>query len=177
MKPVAEIIHPEAIFDEANPCWYVVQTKVRAEGRVGTRLTSRNIETFLPQIENLRRRRHPRIEPLFPGYLFVRLILSPATLDAVRWTPGVRRLLGVGDSPVPVDEQVIGTIRSGINSEGYIRPAVPFAPGDRVRIAEGPMAGLYGILERPASRAYRVRILLEVMHVLVDLDWRLLETD
>ncbi len=95
----------------------------------------------------------------------------------MRWTPGVRRLLGVGDSPVPVDEQMIGTIRSRLSLEGVVRVGVPFARGDRVRIVEGPMAGLCGILERPTSRANRVRILLEILHVLVELDWRLLEAD
>jgi len=165
------------ILNEAQPNWYVAQTKAWTEGRVEARLASRSIETFLPRIENPRRRRRSQVEPLFPGYLFIHLTMSPATLDVVRWTPGVRRLLGAGDSPLPLDEQVIATIRSRLGEEGFIRVGLPFAPGDRVRIVEGPMAGLYGILERPAPRANRVRILLDLLHVPVELDWRLLEAE
>jgi transcriptional antiterminator RfaH len=160
-----------------QPSWYVVQTKTWAEGRVEARLVSRSIETFLPRIENPRRRRPPPIEPLFPGYLFVHLTLSQNLLDIVRWTPGVRRLLGSGEFPLPLDEQVITTIRSRLGEEGFIRVGLLFVPGDRVRIAEGPMAGLCGILERLVSRANRVRVLLDLMHVPVELDWRLLEAE
>jgi transcriptional antiterminator RfaH len=157
--------------------WYVVQTKPQSERLVESKLGARSIEAFLPRIENPRRHGPARIEPLFPCYLFVHLDRRPADLSAVRWTPGVRRILSTGDEPVPVDEQVIGTIRSRLGEEGVVRLGPPFGPGDRVRITEGPMAGLCGILVRFASRAKRVRVLLDLLHVPVEIDWYLLEKD
>ncbi len=157
--------------------WYVVQTKPQSERRVEAKLAFRSVETFLPRIENPSRRGLVRIEPLFPGYLFVHVDRLPASLDAVRWTPGVRRILSAGGEPAPLDDQVINTIRSRLGEEGFVRVGLPFGPGDQVRITDGPMAGLSGILERLTSRAGRVRVLLGLLQIPVEIDWYLLESD
>ena len=154
--------------------WYVVQTKPQSEPLVESKLTARRIEAFLPRLENPRPHGLVLIEPLFPCYLFVRLDRRPAALDAVRWTPGVRRILSTGEEPAPLDEQVIITIRSRLNDNGVVRMGLPFGPGDRVRITEGPMAGLSGVLERFTSRAKRVRVLLDLLRAPVEMDWFLL---
>ncbi len=159
--------------------WYVVQTKPQSEPLVEAKLTARSIEVFLPRIENPRRHGFARIEPLFPCYLFVRLDRRPAALSAARWTPGVRRILSTGDEPALLDDQVISKIRSRVGEQGFIRLGLPFGPGDRVRVTEGPMAGLSGILERFTSRAKRVRVLLDLLQVPVpvEIDWSLLEKE
>lgn len=157
--------------------WYVVQTKPQSEPLVEAKLAARSIEAFLPRIENPHRHGVVRIEPLFPCYLFVHIDRRPAALSAVRWTPGVRRILSTGDEPAPLDDQVIGTIRSRLGDQGFIRLRLPFGPGDRVRITEGPMAGLSGILERFTSRAKRVRVLLDLLQAPVEIDWYLLEIE
>ncbi len=154
--------------------WYVVQTKPQSEPLVASRLTSKGIETFLPRIEIPRRHGLEHIEPLFPCYLFVHLGRQPTALSAVRWTPRVRRILSTGDEPAPLDDQVVTTIRARLNDEGVIRMGLPFGPGDRVRITEGPMAGLSGVLERFTSRAKRVRVLLDLLRAPVEMDWYLL---
>lgn len=157
--------------------WYVVQTKPWEEERVLARLGCRGIEVFLPRVEAPRRRRGPRIEPLFPGYVFARFVLEPIPWGVVRWTPGVRRLLGSEDGPMPVPPDVVDIIRARIGDAGYIRIGIPFESGDRVRITEGPMAGLRGILDRYTSRAGRVRVLLDLLGMAVEVDWRLLEAE
>lgn len=43
-------------------------------------------------------------------------------------------------------------------------------PGRRVRFTSGPLAHLEGILERPASRADRVRVLLELGNMSVSVE-------
>src|SRR3990172_11920290 len=79
----------------ADSDWYVIQAKPRQEGRVVRHLALAALPTFLPFIEVTRRRRSVRaacLEPLFPGYLFIRLAplhREPAAWHTVRWTPGV----------------------------------------------------------------------------------------
>lgn len=147
--------------------WYAVHTKPRQEDRVSSRLGEHGLDVFLPKVHVRRRRRGcgmSLIEPLFPGYLFVAVTLTPDVWNAVRWAPGVRAILGCDGVPSPVPDEPIALIKRHLAADGVIRPKEAFAPGDRVRIKDGPCAGLIGIMERHASRAGRVRVLLSMLH-------------
>ncbi|MDR7470924.1 MAG: transcription termination/antitermination NusG family protein [Armatimonadota bacterium] len=154
---------------QAVPAWYAVEVKRYCESRVVRHLALRAVPSFLPFIEVTRRnggRRLSRLEPLFPGYLFVHvppLRSDPRVWHIVRWSPGVRSILGSGGIPVPVPEEVIGAIQERVGELGYIKPGLRFSPGARVRILNGPLQGLEAIFDRPMSRAGRVRILLELL--------------
>ena len=144
--------------------WFVVQTKAREEGGVRKRLAKDDFVTFLPQILVRRRhgsRRWQALEPLFPCYLFTRFRLELPAWSRIQWTPGVRRLLG-GETPVPVDEDVVAYLQFRTGEHGYIVPGRTLAPGTRVRFTEGPFDMLEGIIDRAVSRDDRVRVLLRL---------------
>lgn len=153
----------------AESDWYVIQVKPRQEGRVVRHLAFAALPTFLPFIEMTRRRRSVRaacLEPLFPGYLFIRLAplhREPAPWDTVRWTPGVSRILAVGATPVPVPEEFVAEIEKRTNELGFVRLASPLVNGARVRVRSGPFEDLEAVFDRPLSRAGRVRVLLQLM--------------
>src|SRR5215469_9244929 len=152
-----------------DTAWYTVQSKRHNEARVTRHLAGRFIRTFLPLVETVRRRAGIRcagLEPLFPGYVFVQLgplSLCPDHWDFVRWSPGVRQILGVAGQPVPVPDEVIHAIQTRTQELGYVRPGHRFASGERVRFRWGPMNGLEAILDRPASRTGRVQVLLALL--------------
>ncbi len=180
--PPKHMLNPPASPDltslEANQGfmdWYVVRTKPWRERGVESCLTRHQIETFLPRLRKAARNGAGRVEPLFPGYVFARFKLNPQVFDRVRWTPGVRCVLGTESGPTPVDERVIRAIVSRADEWGVITAGLPFTPGDRVRVADGPLAGLVGIFERPTSRAERARVLLDLLAAHVEIDWRLLD--
>ncbi len=149
--------------------WYAVQVKRHNERRGELQLTLRGIPVLLPFIEVVRRYRTRRVallEPLFPGYLFAHvetMDAAPERWQALRWAPGVRRVLGTSDVPTPVDDCVIDAIRERTRELGFVRPVLGHVPGSRVRIRGGPMAGLEAVLDRQMSRAGRVRVLLELL--------------
>src|SRR3990170_6863014 len=103
-----------AVGAAADSDWYVIQVKPRQEGRVVRHLALSALPAFLPFIEVTRRRRSmrtPCLEPLFPGYLFIRLAplhREPRAWHTVRWTPGVSRILTAGETPVPVPADFVG---------------------------------------------------------------------
>jgi transcriptional antiterminator RfaH len=156
--------------ESVGAAWFAVQTKRYDEQRVIQHLDAKSIRAFLPLIESCRRRngsRGPaRLEPLFPGYLFVAMQspdVDPAHWHIVRWTPGVRRILGAEGMAVPVPLEAIETIRARVSALGFVRLGIRFIPGARVRISSGPLAGLEAIFDRPTSRDGRVRVLLELL--------------
>ncbi|MDQ7818926.1 MAG: transcription termination/antitermination NusG family protein [Armatimonadota bacterium] len=158
-----------------DPRWYVLQTKPRQEDRVSAFLHLRapSVEVFLPRIEVVRRhagRRYTVVEPLFPSYLFLWTPLTPATWDAVRWTPGALRILGDGERPVEVPEEMVQVIQDRVRPLGFVRVGLDLRPGERVRIRTGPFAGLEAIFERPTSRRDRVRVLLQLLGTLTPLE-------
>jgi transcriptional antiterminator RfaH len=160
--------------------WYVIHTKPRAEEKAASFLGQRAITTFLPRLLVHRRhgsRRRQTLEPLFPGYLFARCQPEPEWIDRIRWTPGVRRVLGNEEAPTPVPEEVVTFLQDREGGRGFIEAGSRFSPGIRVRFTGGPLVHLEGIIERPTSRADRVRILLELLdrQVSVEVDTAALE--
>src|SRR5262252_8505194 len=112
---------------EENQGWYAVQVKRYEEHRVVHRLAMRAIPTFLPLLEAFRRRGRAaaRLEPLFPGYLFVQLptlAADPGQWHIARWTPGVRRILGTEGIPVPMPAAAMDIIRAQVEEFGFVRP-------------------------------------------------------
>lgn len=149
--------------------WYVLKAKPRQELRVIThlRLRADGLDTFLPKIETVRRREGRRcamLEPMFPGYLFVRMRLTPRSWNVVRWTPGVNGVLGDGQFPIAVPDDVIETIWQRVADLGFARVGIHLLPGTRVRVTTGTFAGLEGIFERHVSRSGRVRVLMEMLN-------------
>lgn len=149
--------------------WYAVRAKRGREARVVAYLTPRGVGTLLPLLEVVRRYRTRRLtllEPLFPGYLFVHVPpahADPRTYDRVRWTPGVRAVLGTEDGPVPVPDEVIAAIQARVGELGFVRPRRGYDRGARVRFLRGPLEGLEAVFDRPMSRAGRVRVLLDLL--------------
>lgn len=154
-------------------CWFAVQTKLRSEQRVLAYLRHPEIATFLPRLRVRHRhgsRRWEALEPLFPCYLFARFRPEPDTLGKVRWTPGVRRLLGDGERPIPVPDDVVHYLMERTGERGYIVADVGMTPGTKVRFLTGSFALLEGIIERRASGSNRVRVLLQILNATVPVE-------
>jgi transcriptional antiterminator RfaH len=156
-----------ATAEDDGTAWYVVHTKPRQEDRVVSWIRLRAaLPTFCPKLAILRRRGARRVtlvEPLFPSYLFVRMTLDASCWDAVRWAPGVRRILGAEDTPSPVPPEAVRLLRARCGEDGIVRHGPQWRRGETVRVVRGPFEGLVGILDRPATRTHRVRVLLQLL--------------
>jgi transcription antitermination factor NusG len=127
--------------------WFALQIRSRYEKIAATLLCGKGYELFLPVYKS-RRRWSDRIKelevPLFPGYLFCRF--NPLDRLPILVTPGVIQVVGIGKSPVPVDDAEIAAIQTAVQS-GLPRQPWPFLQiGQRVRVECGPLCGLEGIL-------------------------------
>src|SRR5713101_1140713 len=127
--------------------WFALQVRNRYENIVTAHLSGKGYESFLP-LYMCRRRwsdRFKEIEcPLFPGYVFCRL--NPLDRLPILIIPGVSLIVGMGKTPVAIDEIEIAAIQAAVKS-GLPSQPWPFVQiGQRVRIEHGPLCGLEGVL-------------------------------
>jgi transcriptional antiterminator RfaH len=143
--------------------WFVVRSKPRREEYAQRQLIRRGVETFLPRIaERARSRVEPVVNPLFPGYLFARVDLE-TQYTAVIWTPGVHSMVAFGGAPAPLEPQVIEFLQKRCGGQGLIVATPHFEAGQEVRVVDGPLAGLHGIVQERVSGRARVRVLMELL--------------
>lgn len=150
---------------EESRTWFVVQTNPREEEKALRGLMEKGFEIFFPRIKVVRYWRlkpAEAVRPLFPSYLFARFT-HPRDYPYVLWTRGVKRVVGAGDEPVPVPDEVIETIRDQMDDDGLVRVGRRLKPRDMVRIKSGPFKGLLALFERELDDNGRVEILLQVL--------------
>ena len=146
--------------------WYAVHAKARQEHLALEHLRRQHYASYLPLIRLHKRRRsgwEEVTEPLFPGYLFVRLDTRRDNTAPIRSTRGVIGLVRFGGSLRPVPEGLVEQLLAApADPEGAIREAHLFQAGDRVEIVVGPLAGLQAIFLAPTGQQ-RAHLLLELM--------------
>jgi transcription antitermination factor NusG len=129
--------------------WYAIQVASRCEKAVSDGLTSRGVMGFLPLFRS-RRRWSDRFQdvdlPLFPGYLFCRLDIQNRLPVLV--IPGVVRIVGLGKTPIPVDDDEVEALQVVVNSGLLMRPWPFLKVGQTVKIEDGPLRNITGILTR-----------------------------
>jgi transcription antitermination factor NusG len=161
--------------ENINYPWYALRVRSRFEHTVATHLQGRRYESLLP-LYKCRRRwsdRFKEIElPLFPGYVFCQFnLLNRLPILSI---PGVVHVVGVGKTPLPVDESEIAAIQAAVKSGLPSQPWPFLQVGHRVRIEYGPLCGLEGILLDFRGRqrlVISVTLLQRSVAVLVDGAW------
>jgi transcription antitermination factor NusG len=141
--------------------WYAVHTRSRHEKQVDLFLSERGVETFLPLVHTLSRRRDRKKYvdiPLFPGYLFV--FAEKERLYDVKYTRGVTRIIGTDlGVPTPIPDRQIQDIKSVMETEVQLDPFPYLKKGRMVRVKLGPLKGMEGILvERKGHYKLVIRI-------------------
>ena len=129
---------------------------------MATVLQRRGLEIYLPEIEAPKASLKRKSEPFFPCYLFLKIDFDAVSLSQVQWTSGLRRVLTVGDRPVPISNEVIDFIRRKLGEikANSGRSVHPFKAGDTVRITDGPFRDILAIFEGPTTPSERVQVLL-----------------
>jgi transcription termination/antitermination protein NusG len=155
--------------------WFAVRVRSNCEHITVSALRDRGYEEFLPTYRRGGRflnRMTDRALPLFPGYLFARF--DPNSRLPILQIPAVLHILGIGQTPVPVDAAEIAAIQAMIASGLPIEPWPFLKVGERILIEQGPLAGLEGILvsaRKNCRVVASVSLLQRSVAVEIDREW------
>lgn len=156
--------------------WYVITTYVGHEANVKEKLEARTesmgmqeniFRVIIPETTEVEIKdgvKKEKTKKMFPGYVFVEMVMSDEAWYAVRNTPGVTGFIGSsgkGAKPTPLLPQEIdrilvnmGMSRVDIESELKV--------GDKVSIVDGPFKGMLGTVDTIDMENNRLNVLIDL---------------
>ncbi|MFJ8626274.1 transcription termination/antitermination protein NusG [Kitasatospora sp. NPDC093550] len=167
--------------------WYVIHTYAGYENRVKQNLEQRavslNVEEYIfqaevPQEEVVQIKNGDRKtirQNKLPGYVLVRMDLTPESWGVVRNTPGVTGFVGNAYDPYPLTlDEVVKMLapdveRQAAKEAGKASPVRPvevqvldFEVGDSVTVTDGPFATLQATINEINPDSKKVKGLVEI---------------
>jgi transcriptional antiterminator RfaH len=150
----------------SEPAWFCLRSRTKGEHLAATQVARQHgLEVFCPR---LRFRRNTRrgpvwfVEALFPGYFFARF--SPMLhLRDVLHTQGVTGIVEFGDSPTEVGGADIAALRGLMDDQDLRVLEDSITEGTATELVTGPFRGLEVVVTRVLPSRDRVRILLEFL--------------
>lgn len=155
-----------------SPHWYAVHTYSGYEEAVARYLRQR-IETLdmgdkifdvvVPKEKKIKIQRGKKKvveEKIYPGYVFVKMILTEDSWYVVRNTPRVTGFVGADSTkPAPLNEEQVNELLKAMAKE---EPEfkMTFQPGDLVKIIDGPFKDYEGKVESIDNQKGRIKVLV-----------------
>jgi len=143
--------------------WHLAYTKPKSEDNVSRIFAEAGFEVLNPKLKEqkyLRNKLQNVITPLFPCYIFIEFEYEK-DYRTIKYTRGVRRVVGTDYMPSIVPANIIDSIRSSMEAGLITIKPQRFQPGEEVIIKAGPFQGFDAIFERELKGIERVSILLK----------------
>lgn len=156
--------------------WYVVTTYVGHEMKVKEKLEARTesmgmqdniFRVVIPETTEVEIKdgiKKEKTKKMFPGYVFIEMVMSDEAWYAVRNTPGVTGFIGSsgkGAKPTPLSPQEVdrllvnmGMSRVDIESELKV--------SDKVNIIDGPFKGMVGTIDTIDMENNKLTVLIDL---------------
>lgn len=164
--------------------WYVIHTYSGYEDQVAESIKQRTesfkmqdfvFDVLVPkekQIEIKDGKRKIVEKRIYPGYVFVDMIVTDDSWYVVRNTPNVTGFIGLGVRPTPVNQPEIDSLkkRMGVEEPKY---KIELKEDDLVRITDGPLKGFEGKITEVNEEKGKVKIHVSMFgrETPVDLDY------
>ena len=160
----------------AEKRWYVVHTYSGYEKRVQQSLREhiarKGMESLFDEIlvptedvvEMKDGKKKTSERKFFPGYVMVRMHMNDETWHLVRRVPKVSGFVGgSGSQPAPVSDKEIDEIMQQMK-EGAEKPRPKhlYAPGELVRVIDGPFQDFNGVVEDVNVEKSKLRVAISI---------------
>ncbi len=156
--------------------WYVVQTysgyensvKVNLERRIESmQMEDKIFQVMIPEEVRIEKKADgttkEKMVKIFPGYVFIELVVTDDSWFVVRNTPGVTGFLGSsggGTKPVPLPPEEINPI---LKKCGLMEvPTIDVEVGESVKVITGPFANQVGKVDEIDEEKRELKVLVDM---------------
>lgn len=165
--------------DPNNKSWYILKVAFNREDTIREALEKRiklsNLQPLFGDIlvptedvvEFTRAGKRRVVKrKLYPGYLMIHMVINDDTWFLVRETSGIGDFTGSYGKPSPMSdievERIIKLVYPDADEEQTPKTAIPFKPGDRIRVKEGNFQSLEGDVDRIDEANGRVTVIINI---------------
>jgi transcriptional antiterminator NusG len=191
-----EVVDAEALLEEEPPAprpkpqspydrpgsWYVVHTQSgyekKVKSNIESRINSMNMEdsifeVVIPMEDVIEFKNGKKVvvqKKVYPGYLYIRCFLEPASWDVIRNTPGVTGFVGSAGKPVALSRSDVESALAVPEEEESVegapakrqRPKLEYEVGESVRVKTGPFADFSGQIAEINEDQLKVKVLVNI---------------
>jgi len=140
--------------------WLVATYKTNEVRRVESNLLNQKFDYYLPKITTKKINSNPKVEVLFPGYIFVNASLE--NYSVLKYTKGIKNIIKFGDNISYLSSEEIEAMKK-VEETSKIDPVVSqIQIGQDVMIAKGSLSGsIVKVCSLPSKE--RVGVLLSFL--------------
>jgi len=159
---------------DPRTAWYVIHTYSGYENKVRDdilrRVKSMNMvdkifQVLVPTEEELEfkdGKKKTVMRRVYPGYVFVDMIMTDDSWYVVRNTRGVTGFVSPGQKPVPLPEDEVKRIKQIMGMEAPTRVKLHLNVGQQIRVTHGPFQDFHGVVDEVTPDKEKVRVLISI---------------
>jgi transcriptional antiterminator NusG len=167
-EPVAEDLK-----EVVPPKWYIVQTLTgmedKAKAKIENEIEVRNwkgkvFRVLVPEEETVEIKGDKRVvrkRKMYPGYVFVEMVMDEEVWFEIRQTQGVARFIGGKTHPVPVTEREMQRVLKQIGIKEK-EVTVEFEMGEAIRIISGSFRGYTGSVSEINAAKSKLKVMINI---------------
>ncbi|MDD6309298.1 MAG: transcription termination/antitermination protein NusG [Clostridia bacterium] len=152
-----------------NARWYVAHTYSGYENKVKANIekTIENrgmqelfLDIRVPMEEVVEQKGEEKkavLRKVYPGYVFIKMVMSDESWYVVRNTRGVTGFVGPGSKPVPLSDAEVEAM--GVETRTV---KLDFEVGDSVRVTDGPLESFIGVIEEINMEKRKLRVCISM---------------
>ena len=147
-------------FNNMKKKWVIALYKSNDVKRVESNLSNQKFEFYLPKITIKKINANPKVEVLFPGYIFIHTSLE--NYSALKYTIGIKNIVKFGDNISCISSEEIEAMQMAEETSKIVPLAPQIQIGQDVMIAKGSLAGsIVKVCSLPSNE--RVGVLLSFL--------------
>ncbi|MFH1684657.1 MAG: transcription termination/antitermination protein NusG [Candidatus Margulisiibacteriota bacterium] len=173
-EPIALEAEPEteASDGDSRKKWYVIQAMTGQEDRVKqaielsvkiSGLVNKVFQILVPKEEMVEikgGKRVVKVKTMFPGYVFLEMILDEESWYCIRETAGVSKFIGSKTKPTPVSGKEMQRVLKQLGREEKFE--ITFEKGEGVRIISGAFRGYTGTVDEVNGEKGKLKVLINI---------------
>jgi len=140
--------------------WLVATYKINEVRRVESNLLNQKFDYYLPKITTKKINSNPKVEVLFPGYIFINT--SFENYSALKYTMGIKNIIKFGDNISYISDEEIEAMQMAEEKSKIDPVASQIQIGQDVMITNGSLKGnIVKVCSLPSKK--RVAVLLSLL--------------